>query len=325
MRTSNTTASLAILYWFACVSMIAGLVACGGGGGGGSGGNGISLPTGQVTITQQNSLQVAGAAIDALYGGATLAKTGKIPAPAPTAIAAISVANIVQTAAQQLIMQGAAPATVTAAVQTIPCTFGGTETLNTTSPASGIVTYNNCSNVAGETINGTMSLSNIISTPSYLSVDAYFNLTVTTVSPSNTLTAIGDMHLYLDAATLTISGSSLAMGNTHPALGNLGLQNYSITTYSSGTITANFSFASTVINGTAVFTMSTPFAHDAAGLFPISGIANIAGANSSVLKLTVLGNENAVGNQVQFELSTDGGANYAAPAYHTWAEISSRI
>lgn len=307
--------------------LIAGLAACGGGGGGS--GTGITLPTAPVTITQTNSPQVAGAAVDAAFGGAALPVGVQISpstSAASAAAAANTVARIGQAAALQIISQGAASAIALGAVTTTNCLVSGTKTISTTSSTSGIATYNNCSDVAGVTMNGTMSLSNIVLTQLSLSTDAVFNLTLTTASPANTMTAIGDMHLYMDATTITMSGSSLSMGNSDPAIGNFGLQSYLITFNSSGTFTAmTFTFASTAINGTATFTMTSQFV-STGGMFPSSGAATVTGANSTKLKITVLGDETApVGSQVMLELSTDNGVTYAAPTYVTWAAVSSNL
>ena len=248
------------------------------------------------------------------------------PASPASSVATVqTLAKIEQAAAQHILSQGVAPATVTAAVSTTSCVISGTKTLTTTSSTSGTITYNNCVDVAGETANGTMTLSNIISTASYLSVDGVFNLTVTTAVPANTMTTIGDMHLYVDANSASMSGTRLAMRNTNSTLGTSGLLNYTISFDSTGTFTTlTFTLASTVINGTVDFAMTSQFVNSGA-LFPSSGVAIITGANSTVLRLNILGDENFVGNQVEFGLSTDGGVTYPTLMYHSWADISSRI
>ncbi len=121
-----------------------------------------------------------------------------------------------------------------------------------------------------------------------------------------------------------MSGSSLSMTNTDATLGNFVLSNYSIVTDSTGHATAmTFDFATP--DGIATFTMTTPFVNTG-GIFPSSGAAIIAGASSTALRFTVLGDETAApGSQVKLELSTDGGATYATPVYVTWASISSLI
>jgi hypothetical protein len=252
-----------------------------------------------------------------------------VSAPAPSLVSAVqSVAKIGEAAVQQAIAQGAAPATVTGAVTTSPCVYGGTSSVNLTSATAGTITFNNCSDRAGITDNGTLSFSNVVTGPLY-SADYVYNLTSTYSSPylANTSTTTGDMrvsNLDLNTGAGTISGSSLSITNTDPTLGNfVSLKNYSITNDSTGHNTA-MSFSFTASGGIATFTMTTPFVRTG-GTFPNSGAATITGASSTVLKFTVLGDERAVGNQVMLELSTNGGTTYAAPVYVTWASISSLI
>ena len=329
MNTLNRTANRSCLQLIARLSLVIGLTACGGGGGGGGG---ITLPTAPVTITQQNAPQIAGVAIDTLYGGTSLpiatgVQTSATASARSSTSVAQTVARIGQAAAQQIISQRTETAIVTGAVSTTTCPGGGTMSVSG-SGASGSVTYTNCKDLGGVvTINGTVSISNANQIGSIISADAVFNLTVSTVTPANTLTAMGDMHFEIDTVTLamTISGNSLAMGNTNPAMGNFGLQNYMISIDTSGNFSVlSFRFSSTAINGTAVFAMTTPFAYGA-GMFPSSGVATITGANSTVLRITILGDESSGGSQVQLELIIDGGNNWAAPTYHSWASISSLI
>lgn len=303
------------------------LYACNGGGG--DGGNGIALPTVQVTITQLNAPLIAGAAFDTFNGGASMPVAAKSSAPAGGPLATPvtqTISRLIQSAAQQVISENSV---VTKATSTSYCPYGGTLSVSTTGPASGIGTYSNCSMVAGETINGIVNIINIVSDATTVSFSTTVNLTITTVSPANTLRAIGDMSLSLDGYTgaMTMSGTSLSMGNSDVARGNFGLQNYLIVIDSTDTITTMmYTFASTTIGGTANFAMTTSFSHtNLASLFPSSGAAIITGANQTMLRLTVLGDENAVGNQVQLELSVDAGTTYASPAFYTWAAISSQI
>lgn len=330
MNSLSTTICHSGLRLIAISSLIIGLAACTSGDN--DNGGGITLPTTPVTITTANAPQVAGAAIGSIDAGMSLPIAAQTSASTTTPSAVTSVqtlARIAQTTVQRIHAQGAAPATVTGVVETFNCTVSGTESYDTDpNITSGPITYNNCSYTAGETLNGTINYSNWSETATNRLYDAVFNLTVATTSPVNTLTATGDMHVAsvtTDNWTTwasTVTGASLTLGNTG-AQGNYGLQNYTIATDASGTITTmSFTFSSTAIGGTAAFAMTAPFA-STGGQFPSSGAATITGAAQTMLRLTVLGDETApVGSQIQLELSTDGGTNYAAPTYHTWAELT---
>jgi hypothetical protein len=304
--------------------LLSGLAACGGSG---SATSGYPLPTEPITITQQNAHQVAGAAFDALTGVTPLPAgvTVSLYTSGPNAISITQkVAWLVQQATEKLANLGTTPPTVL----DLNCPVSGTITLNVTSATSEIVTYNNCSNVAGETINGTVTLSNLETATQYQS-DNVFNLTFTTASPANTTTAKGDMQFIEDFASVvkTISGDNMWMVNTDTSVGNFEIQTYTIATFGAdGPATLVYDYGSSVIGGIANFHQdgTHPFINTG-GIFPSSGIATITGTNSTVIKLTVLGDENAVGNQLQFEFSTDGGITYAAPTYDTWANISNLL
>ena len=313
------------------VTLFLTLFLAGCGGGGGSSGGDTTLPTAPVTITQQNAPQVAGAAIDSLGSSSNLPIGVQTSTQVPrTSLLsnAQTVAKIGQIATQKIISQAVVPAIVTGVTNPpVNCQFGGTITVAQTGPTSGSTTFSNCINVVGVKINGTVSVSNITQNGSYVSAVAVYNLSITTTSPANTLTASGDMYVTFNIYSLapaSMSGSYLSMNNSNSTIGNSAIQNYSFSFDSLGNISATtFTFASTAINGTAVFAMTSQFTFSG-GRYPSSGVATISGADSTVLKLTVLGNEYA-SNQVQIELSTDGGVTYAAPTYHTWASISGYI
>lgn len=329
MRALIKTASRSNLNLIAGLSLIIGLAACGGGGSssGGGGGGGSTLPTAPVTITTANTPQVAGAAVDAAIGGMDMSAMGvQTSAPTPSAVATVQkMGRIGHGAVQRIVTQSTTPATVMGVVQSFPCTVGGTMSFDPAATTSITMTFSSCSDVAGETINGTISVTGITSTATATAADMTFNITFTDASGTGTVT--GNMHIAenLTTGAVTISGTSLTM--THTTQGSMGLQNYSITTDASGNITAmTFTFASTVIGGTATFSMVTPFVFTGPTQFPSSGAATITGASSTKLKLTVMGDENAaVGSQVKLELSTDNGTTYAAPTYVTWASISSNL
>ena len=325
MYAMNKTANRPGLRLITVFGLLIGLTACGGGGGSSSGGGGASLPATPVTITVQNKAAVAGAAVDAAIGGMSMSALGvQTSASEPSGVAAaVKVGKIGQTAVQR-VTQSTGRGTVTGTTYSYPCTISGTysEDVGTTSAT---LTFSNCSDTAGDVMNGSLTITNMASTSTTLTFDMNFNLTFT-CSCGSTGSVKGDMHVVANTSTgaMTISGSSLT--TTDSANGNMGLQNYSITMDASGNITAmTFTFASTVIIGTATFTMTTPFVFSG-GNFPSSGAAIISGASSTKLRVTVLGNEYApVGSQVKLELSTDNGATYGTPSYVTWADISSNI
>jgi hypothetical protein len=300
------------------------LSACGGSG---SANSGLTWPIDQVMITQPNATQVAGAAFDALTGGIPLAAS---PPPLSTSGAtAVSMSQKLDWLGQSAMQLLNPPLKPYPKAITSNCTVSGTLSANIKNSSSEVVTYNNCSNVAGETINGTLRLSGLTRSATYNSADLLFDLTFTIASPADTMNVIGNMNIALDSSAdvAVISGTDLWMGNSDAALGNYELLNYTMATYAADVyVTRVYTFASSAIGGKADFQMdgTNPFVNTG-GIFPSSGIATISGANSTVIRVTILGDETAAGNQLQFELSTDGGTSYAVPFYDTWANISKLI
>lgn len=329
MYSMSNAANLSGLRLIAIFGMTLGLAACGGGDSAPASG-GVALPTAPVTITSTNQGQVAGAVVDTAIEGYALSATG-VQSSTGTKSAvdvALRVGQLAGTAAKQIAAQAEAPATATGVVRTYDCLISGTYTIDITMDAttSATSTYTSCSNAAGETVNGTMIMSNINfnAAGSIVSFDATFNLSFT--SSGGSATATGDMHQATDPTTndTTISGSSLTF--TDSVYGNEAMQNYSITTDINGNTTAmTFTYASSALGGTATFNLVTRFMYNLGSMFPNTGSGMVTGGNSTKLKVTVLGDENAAGNQVQLELSTDNGATYGAPAYVTWASISRNL
>jgi hypothetical protein len=325
VRKFDKAASRSDLRLISMAFLLPGLAACGGNG---SGTGGLTWPIDPITITQLNVPQIAGAAFDTLTGGtplpagvsAPLSTTGSSAITIPQKVAWLG-----RSAIQQLISLGKPYPSVV----TYVCVIGGTYSIYKKNSTSEKITYDNCSNVTGETINGTLNMGNMVTTATSYSADTAFALTFATASPANTMNVDGDMDINMDLATNveTISGTNLWMGNTDNALGNSQLSNYTIATLVPDMyVTQEYAYASSAIGGTVDFQMdaANPFINTG-GVFPSSGVSTITGANSTVIKLTVLGDENAAGNQLQFELSTDGGITYAAPTYDTWANITNLI
>jgi hypothetical protein len=321
--------------YLAASCLLAGLAGCGGGEDhDGDGGGNVTFPTIQVTIAATNAPAVAGAAIDTVTGAMSLptgVQTATSAAPSAITISK-TIGRLGNDLVQKIRAQGSSPAAVTAAVTTNNCTVSGTKSYNYTSATAATVTYNSCSDVAGEAVSGILNMSNMAADTalSLTTSDLTYNLAITTTVPANTATAIGDMHLETSTATFagSQSGTNLTVTNTNASLDNAKLTNYMFGFDGAGQVTAmTFTFASTIIGGTASFSLLSPFGSANTGsIFPSFGAAVISGANSTKLRMTVLGDETAaINSQVQIEFSTDNGATYGTPAMVTWAGISSRL
>ena len=307
------------------------LVACSGG----SGGGGSDIPP-PVMISPSNAPAVAGSAFDTLKGGTVLTLTTRGAVPTSNWVAGDTtssmkmLAEIINGEIQHGFVQGSATSLKSVKQSTTSyCLYGGTKTMSQTSSTSGTASYSNCSDVSGVTLNGSMSMSNMVYTSTTLSVNIVYDLSVTTTMPVNTMQMTGDMALSIDLNTfaMTMSGSRFSMSNSAAGMGNIKLYNYTMVFSGNGALVAiEFTYASARIGGSAVFQMdgASPLV-SVGGVFPSSGVAIIRGADSTLIKVTVLGDENAAGNQVQIEFSKDSGTTYEAPLYEGWANISDLI
>lgn len=308
----------------ALLFLLVGLAACGGNNNAISG---LSWPVDPVVITPSNAPQVAGAAFDVLTGGIPV-----VASPPPLSTSGASAVSMPQkvgwlgrSAMQQLIpLLKPFPKAITS-----NCTLSGTISASVKNSTSEDLTYHDCVNMSGETINGTLHLNGLTKAANYNSADILFDLTFTITAPVDTMNVIGNMNISLDYAAdvAFLSGTDLWMGNSGAALDNYELLNYAMATYAADVyVTQAYTYASSAIGGKVNFQMdgTNPFVNTG-GIFPSSGIATITGANSTVIRVTILGDETAGGSQLQFELSVDGGNTYSAPFYDTWANISKLI
>lgn len=297
--------------------LVVGLAGCGGGGGGSSSVD--TTPT--VVIDSGNAPTVVGAAVQAGVGAALtpIAVATSTPRASVSPAATMkAIGSVVGEEITKFGSQSQAPVIVTGAAQTYYCVYSGSKIVNGAG-SSGTITYNDCSNVVGYSKTGTISVSNIVSNASVTSGNVVINLTMT--SPYETLTIKGDIAVTLTATTMNMHGSSLKY--TSSVSGTRTVYNYNIDiNLTTGELTESFSVDSAAQGGMVTVSITTPFTFGS-GWYPNAGVATVTGANSTKLRATVLGDENApVNSQIMFELSTDGGATYGTPTYVTWASLN---
>ncbi len=138
---------------------------CGGGGGGGPAGL-TPPPSTPVAVTAANATQVSATALKPAVGGGgalgTASGVETTAAPQPRAVTrallAVSRDSKTQLSASQSV--------VAAAANTTPCHIDGTKTVDISADGtSGTITFNACSEVAGETISGSASATGVSVAP----------------------------------------------------------------------------------------------------------------------------------------------------------------
>jgi hypothetical protein len=327
---------------------IAGLFACGSNN---SSSNNTSASTPTATISRTNAQSVTALAFDATSIGSSggdvsfnssffvptgnVATSSNIQTPnLPQGILAFDqqAANITQNLSQQ----GVAPGVSANAVTTENCLVSGTRTRDHVDTSS-TITYNNCSDVAGNTINGTISSTNEAFTADSISYTVDFNL-IEARDGYAPISLMGGFNVYMSGpfsgaghaqmttATATVTGSSFTISNgtRTDTLSNFSFATATDANTNIQTVTANFTITSSVIGGSVTYTTTTPFQRNAPNQYPHSGAAHITGAGTTSLDFTVLGNETLAGNQIRIDVDTNGAPPYEATLFTTWSALMSR-
>jgi hypothetical protein len=213
----------------------------------------------------------------------------------------------------------------------VPCDMGpdgttGTETTDS-QPTSTTLTFANCFS-GGETINGQLALTNIVSPaageftglvghsltfdqvglPRFAS-SGNFNIDHKTVGTviTDTLTG-GPLTLSIGADNATISAFTIISAFD--------------TSTSVETDSVVGTIATTAIGGSVTVTTPTPFQTVHTSTFPDTGQFIIKGASNSAVRFTVQGDETfTTGDQVTLEVDPEGDGTFQAPVGMKWADL----
>ena len=331
-------------------ALVAGALAgCGGGGAGGGVMSVAPGPNTPLAISQGNATTTAAEAIvtpTALAGTATTAAgVGAAPAAVAPSLGSID-RRVVQRFLPSQIVQPAAAGTIT-----IPCAHGGSLTAVTSTDGKTLtVTFADCSEVAGTSVVGTQT---------------YTNLTITTQSSSDSISAnvtdaltivVGTVS-YAEAGNYAFSFLANKTANAGFSTETFGLTGTSlaVTVSKNGAVTDsvtltsfdfnfeedltvsphqlyssfNYTLASSRLDGKITVTTTQQFKQIVGPaethLYPYAGQLLIAGADNERLQVTVLGDETFVppAGEGQIELQLDPGTGSFGPAvWLSWATLS---
>ena len=297
------------------VLLLVGLSACAGGG---ESSSTSSAPAPSVALTDANAQEVTAAAFEQFLGDTTL-NAAPVPLTAATTTRTRTTPTLVELAKKvaNLLSQTSSKFSAAAAT-TDPCTISGSTTTNyAAGGTSATITYNACEDDAGVIINGSMSVSNISASGSALSFTTSFSLTFS-ISGQPNLVLSGGYTFALDLATLATSITGTSYSGTD-GVETFELFNFTFAATLSST-SADYTLSSTKINGVVTIKTLTPFTYNA-GVFPAAGQMEITGANNSRIRVTVLGDETLVGDQVQIEVDADGDNVFETTMMTTWVAL----
>jgi hypothetical protein len=312
--------------------VVIGLFGCGGGGGGGDGGaaptgggggGGITQPSSApVAITSTNSQKAAEVAVEPALSGVNVLATAT--GVETTTASPARLTQVLRSAVRPL----RAPLTVVGVVQTLACSLSGSISIDAAdNGSSATLTFNACSDLAGQSINGSITASGISAAPDGSSFSATYTMNITFIqSGFATLRMVGNFSLSESCTpgtfncTTTFSGSSLG---TQEGAEIWFIANFSITeavTTASTTVTANYTVLSSVLGGALTVTTPTPLVTLAGALHPHTGVILITGANNSRVRVTV-NSSGTASNAVTVALDTDNDGFDDGTTNYSWATL----
>jgi hypothetical protein len=324
------------------------LAGCGGGASGGGAMPAASGPNTPLAITQGNATATVA---EAIVTPATLVGTMTAAAGLGAAPAAIppSLSSIDRRVVQRLLpSQNVAAA---AGTMTIPCSVGGSYTAVASADGKTLtVTFADCSEVAGTSVGGTQTYTNLVvtTTGSLDSISANVTDALTIVVGTVSYAEAGDYAFSFSAnkaanggfstETFGLTGASLAVSvsKSGAVSDSVTLTNFDFSFEEDRTVSPhqlyssfNYKLASSRLNGEITVTTTQQIKQivDPAGthLYPYAGQLLIAGAGSVRLQATIFGDETFVppAGEGQIELQLDPGTGSFGPAvWVSWATVA---
>jgi len=307
------------------VALVA-LISCGGGGGGGGSQPGVPAPT--LALTPANAQNVAGeatlASLDASQKGTTfgLAAGAQSDTLPRTHVFRRFLAQQVDALIGRLLPQ---PAFARTPAAVMACTISGTTSTDATANGA-TVTFSACSDIPGESINGSITIANVVQIPNGISASVSSDLTFSfTGFPDEHFTGSFNLsQVTIGTVTTTaISGPAIAITQ---GLDNQQLVSFTLVSSidsASGATTDSVTLhlESTDIGGSVNITTLTPFQTAAGKTFPHAGAILVSGMGSA-LKVTVLGDESAPAPQVRIEVDANGDGLFETVLTRNWSDLS---
>jgi len=315
--------------------LAAGLIGCGGGDSNSSSSSGLALPTAPtapVTITETSAPMVAGVAVNSAMGMVANSRAAMSPlaVETPTATPQTQVLSRLTTTVMKKIVEiRNAPLSVAGVVDTFFCNgvdaTQGTYTIEDNF-TSVLTTFNNCQLLPDVTINGSISITNIMGDASTGSSTVNINFTIA-VMGFPAVSTVGGFNYTITTIpttqTVTMTGSNITFvnGMQVQAISNFAFS-YSIDLTTLATTTsADFTLASTELGGSIVFDTLVDFQTGAGKIYPHAGEARITGAGTTILHITVLGDESSPSPHVRIDIDADGDSVIDTTNSYSWTEL----
>ena len=301
---------------------------CGGGGGGGGPAGLTPPPSTPVAVTANNATRVSATALKPAVGGggALTTVTGLETTAAPqTRAVTLALLAVARDSKTQL---SASQGVVGATAQTTPCAVSGSVTADISADgSSGTITFNACSDIAGETLSGSASATGVSFDGSRFRGNFRIDVTFT-VTGFAPLRMVGDFSIdetcnTSNDCTSSFTGTSLGaqQGNETWFITNFAINEALVYSTQNLTVTFNYTVSSTALNGSVAVTTSTPVQMQTSARDPYAGVVVATGTNSSKARLTVIGSDPTAPGQVQIEVDADGNGVYESSTLYSWSTL----
>lgn len=312
------------------------LSGCGGGGGGSSGFGGDP-----VAITKVNAPHVAAVTVSlgGDVGGAGLQSGGTVTAsnagPNAHALSAATAAleQVDHRSGELGLRQVQSTSIAPASSSTLDCIYSGTYTIVSKSSTSASITFSNCVDTPGETINGKITLSSISVTgdpnfpPWSVSGRLGFSNYSSDAGTGYTLNGSGNFAMGFDGIVddLSITDATFtdSVGGQSNTLSGFSFSMAVNTSDLSYTQSMNGSLNSGLLVGSVTFQTQMPFAGISVDNGdPESGVFKVIGANNSSVTLTAIGAGNVT---LKVDADGDGQVDADGTSSTTWSDLYSLL